>query len=156
MFPGTKTMSDKMQLPMAAENLIPHRLPLRLVERLIEFHDYEGVVEALVSPENPLLDDGYLDETGLIEMLAQSFAAVQGYADRLEGKPVRDGFLVGIRGVSVKAAARRGDRLLIRIRPVASLEGFVVVEGEVSRNEEVLAAGNLKLWILPQGVKGDA
>ncbi|MDH4100727.1 MAG: 3-hydroxyacyl-ACP dehydratase [Nitrospirota bacterium] len=143
----------QLSLPMEAEKLIPHRLPIRQVERLLEFRDHSGVVEAVVNPENPLLDgNGFLDEVGLIEMLAQSFAAVQGYADRLAGKPVGDGFLVGIRKVAVDVMPRRGDRLTICIRPVGGLESFVVVDGEVRRGEELLASGNLKLWIPPEGV----
>jgi len=147
-----------MQLPMAVEDLIPHRLPMRQVERLLEFHDHEGVIEAVVGEENLLLDtDGRLDEAGFIEMLAQSFAAVQGYADRLAGKPLRKGFLVGIRKFSVMAPAYRGDCLTIRIHPIAALERFFVVEGEILRNEEVLASCNLKLWIPPERpMKGDA
>lgn len=145
-------MPNRLQLPMAAEELIPHRLPMRQVESLLEFSEGGGVVEAVVEAENPLLDeDGSLSEVALVEMLAQSFAAVQGYADRRAGKPIGEGFLVGIRKISIEAKARRGDRLTIRIRPVATLEGFAVVEGELSRDGEVLAAGSLKLWLPPTG-----
>jgi len=145
-------MPNRLQLPMAAEELIPHRLPMRQVERLLAFHDGEGVVEVVVGGENPLLEeDGTLSEVALVEMLAQAFAAVQGYADRLAGKPVGEGFLVGIRKISIESKARRGDRLTVRIRPVATIEGFAVVEGELSREGETLASGNLKLWLPPAG-----
>lgn len=145
-------MMNRLQLPIAAEELIPHRLPMRQVDRLLEFGDTEGVVEAIVDSDNPLLEeDGSLSEVGLVEMLAQSFAAIQGYADRLAGKMAGEGFLVGIRKIAVKAKARQGDRLLIRIRPVAALEGFVVVEGELARAGEILASGSLKLWLPPSG-----
>lgn len=146
------TMTTQLQLPMAAEELIPHRLPMRQVESLLDFQEGEGIVEALVQEGNPLLDEaGYLSEVALVEMLAQSFAAVQGYADQLAGKPVGEGFLVGIRKISIAAKARLGDRLTIRIRPIATLEGFAVVEGVLSRGAEVLAVGNLKLWLPPVG-----
>ncbi len=130
-------MSNQFKLPMAAEALIPHRLPMRQVDRLLEYREgEEATVEALIDAANPLLDgDGELGEVALVEMLAQSFAAVQGYADSLAGKPVGQGFLVGISKMTIEGPARLGDRLLIRIRPIAALEAFVVVEGEVSRGQ---------------------
>jgi predicted hotdog family 3-hydroxylacyl-ACP dehydratase len=142
-------MPNPFKLPMAAEGLIPHRLPMRQIDRLLEYSDgVQATVEALIDAENPLLDeDGQLAEVALVEMLAQSFAAVQGYADSLAGKPIGQGFLVGISQITIEGTARLGDRLLIHIRPIAALEGFVVVEGEVSLGNQTLASGKLKLWI---------
>jgi predicted hotdog family 3-hydroxylacyl-ACP dehydratase len=142
-------MSNQFSLPMAAEGVIPHRLSMRQIDRLLEYSEgEEATVEALIDAANPLLDkDDQLAEVALVEMLAQSFAAVQGYADRLAGKPVGQGFLVGISKITIEGTARLGDRLLIRIRPIAALEGFVVVEGEVSLGHLPLASGKLKLWI---------
>lgn len=150
-------MSNHCTLPMAAEELIPHRRPMRQVERLLDYGEgAEGVVEALVDDANPLLDsEGRLSEVALVEMLAQAFAAVQGYADRRAGKPIARGFLVGISKITIEDTARRGDRLLIQIRPVAALEGFVVVEGEVFRQQQRLAAGSLKLWIPQPNPSGE-
>lgn len=142
--------TNHFKLPMAAEELIPHRLPMRQVDRLLEYEDGGGSVEALVASDNPLLDgEGNLSEVALVEMLAQAFAAVQGYGDSVAGKPVQQGFLVGIRKVVMTARARLGDRLMIQIRSLAQLEGFAVVEGEVFRDGESLATGKLKLWIPP-------
>ncbi len=86
----------------------------------------------------------------MVELLAQAYAAVHGYEDQLSGAAVQEGFLVGVRGLRLEGAARAGDRLLIAIRTVASLEGFAVAEGEVRRGAEVLARGNLKLWLPPR------
>ncbi len=142
-------MSNEFKLPMAAEGLIPHRLPMRQIDRLVEYHEgEEATVEAVIDAANPLLDgDGQLAEVALVEMLAQAFAAVQGYADRMAGKPVGQGFLVGISKVEIEGTARVGDCLSIRIRPIATVDRFVVVEGEVLLGQQVLAAGKLKLWI---------
>lgn len=141
-------MTPSLQLPMAAEELIPHRRPMRLVERLIRFEGGQGEVEAFIDDACVLLnDDGTLAEVGLVEMLAQAFAAAQGYSDLLAGGVVRQGFLVGIRKITLSASAMRGDTLCIRIRTLACMDGFAVVEGEVLRREQVLAQGSLKLWI---------
>jgi predicted hotdog family 3-hydroxylacyl-ACP dehydratase len=139
-----------MSLPVAAEGLIPHRRPMQLIDALEAFDGDTGTVSAVMEAGNPLLEeDGALAEVALLELLAQSFAAVQGYADSFSGQPARQGFLVGVRKVSFYLRPRLGDKLEIKVRAAARLEGFAVVEGSVMRGDELLAEGNIKLWIVP-------
>jgi len=140
-----------LTLPMAAEQLMPHRLPMRLVDTLLDYEGQGGTVEALLAADGLLVgDDGRLDEVTLAELLAQSYAVVKGYGDRLTGNPVREGFLVGIKEVVFERPVFAGERLRISVRTVASVEGFAVAEGEVLRGDEQVAHGSLKLWI-PEG-----
>jgi predicted hotdog family 3-hydroxylacyl-ACP dehydratase len=135
-------------LPLAAEQLIPHRLPLRLVERLLEIEGRNGVVEALVTADCPLVAaDGQLEDVALTELLAQAYATVKGYCDLLDDKPVKQGFLVGIKKIVKLLSAQQGDRLKIHIRTLAELEGFAVAEGEIWRGKELLARGEIKVWV---------
>lgn len=145
-----KTARQSLILPMPAEELIPHRLPMRLVDTLLAAQDDAGIVTALVAADGPLTgQDGRLEGVGLVEMLAQAYAALQGYQDRQRGVPIRRGFLVGVRGMRLQGEALAGDRLEIRVRTLAQLDGFALAEGEVWRGAERLAAGSLKLWISP-------
>ncbi len=143
-------MAVETTLPIPAESLIPHRLPMRLVDRLLSFADGGGTVEAEVAAGHLFLDaGGYLDEVAMLEILAQAYAAVKGYSDLQRGGEVGQGFLVGIRRSHLQGRARLGDRLEVSIRTVASIEGFAIAEGEVRRGDEVLATGTLKLWVPP-------
>ncbi len=140
-----------LTLPMAAEQLMPHRPPMRLVETLVAYAGQEGVIETRVAVDGLLVAaDGRLDEVALAELLAQSYAVVKGYGDRLAGNPVRKGFLVGIKDVVFERPVFAGDQLRIVVRTVAAVEGFAVAEGEVQRGDEQVAHGSLKLWI-PEG-----
>lgn len=135
-------------LPMEAEELIPHRLPMRLIDRLLEIDGKNGVVETLVVAECPLVAvDGQLEDIALIELLAQSYAAVKGYCDRLDGKPVRQGFLVGIKKVDWLQTVRVGDRLRIKINTLAELGDFAVADGEVWSGDAMVARGEIKVWL---------
>lgn len=137
-----------LSLPLAAEQLIPHRPPMRLVETLIAYAGQEGVVETRVAKDSLLVSaDGRLDEVTLAELLAQAYAVVKGYGDRLDGNPVREGFLVGIKKVMFERPVFAGDELRIAIRTVAAVDGFAVAEGEVRRGEEQVAHGSLKIWV---------
>ena len=85
-------INKDLALPVTVDMLLPHRLPMCLVDRLVEFDDNSGVVEACIGPDSLLVDkDGTLDRVVLIELIAQSYAAVKGYSDLLGGKEIKKG-----------------------------------------------------------------
>jgi predicted hotdog family 3-hydroxylacyl-ACP dehydratase len=137
---------------MPASLLIPHRTPMRLVDTLLSVHEGGGVTESVLPPTSMMADgEGRLDEVTFMEMIAQSYAAFKGYMDRVEGKPAGEGFLVGVRRLEVTGRAYAGDRLLTSIRTGASFGGFAVVEGSVTRGDETVASGIIKLWLAEDG-----
>jgi 3-hydroxyacyl-[acyl-carrier-protein] dehydratase len=142
--------------PMAAERLIPHRTPMRLVDTLVSVHEGCGVTESVLPRTSMMADrEGRLDEVAFMELIAQSYAAFKGYMDRMDGKPPGEGFLVGVRHLEITGRAYAGDRLLTSIRTVAAFGGFAVVEGAVTRGDETLASGTLKLWLVDPERTGD-
>ena len=137
---------------MAASLLIPHRTPMRLVDTLLSVHEGCGVTESVLPPTSMMADgEGRLDEVAFMEMIAQSYAAMKGYMDLVEGKSAVEGFLVGVRRLEVTGRAYAGDRLLTSIRTVTSFGGFAVVEGGVTRGDETIASGIIKLWLAEDG-----
>ena len=141
-------LKSEPRLSVPVETLIPHRKPMCLIDRLIEFEDESGTVEASVPFEHALVaGDGRLDSLAVAEMIAQSYAAVKGYDDRCTGEPVKQGFLVGIRKIQFRSAVFAGDLLRINVKTVGSIAGFAVVAGTVRRHQELLAEGEIKLWI---------
>jgi predicted hotdog family 3-hydroxylacyl-ACP dehydratase len=119
-----------------------------MIDRLIDVKDHGGTAEAEVTSDNVMLDEnGQLDPLAAAEMIAQTYAAVKGYDVRLSGKPVKQGFLVGIRKIEFLKLVFVGDLLRINVDTVAAISGFAVVKGQVTRNQEVIAEGEIKLWI---------
>ena len=140
---------------MAAELLIPHRAPMRLVDTLVSVIDGCAVAESVL-PRSAMMADaeGKIDEVAFVELIAQSYAAFKGYTDRMDGKPPGEGFLVGVRHLEITGTAYAGDRLLTSIRTVGAFGGFAVVEGAVTRGDETLASGTLKLWLVDPDADG--
>lgn len=137
-----------MQLPVAAETLVPHRLPMRLVDTLIEVNADDGVATACIRQDNPMLAaDGTLEEVALIELMAQSYAALKGYVDSKAGLSVRRGFLTGVKEFRCHAAVRAGDQLQVTIETVAKLDHFSVALGRVYCGEVLAAQAEIKIWV---------
>ena len=142
-------MARQPALPADAGALIPPCPPMRMVSRLLACtQDDAGTIEAIIDDDNPLLrEDGSLSQFAMSEILAQAFAATQGYVDLKNDLTTDKGFLVGIRQVESLAPARRGDTLRVEIRLLMKLETFYIVAGEIFRGEECLARGELKVWV---------
>jgi predicted hotdog family 3-hydroxylacyl-ACP dehydratase len=135
-------------LPIDAELLVPHRRPVCMIDRLIEYRDESCVVEALIHSGDLLVDeDGVLDRVAYMELIAQAFAAFKGYHETLHEKPVKKGFLVVVKHMECKGEAFLGDLLRINVSTVSEVGGFAVAEGTVTRGDEVLASGGMTLWI---------
>jgi predicted hotdog family 3-hydroxylacyl-ACP dehydratase len=137
-----------MQLPISAEDLVPHRLPMRLVDTLVEVEGNNGVAAATIRPECPLFDPhGELEDVALIELVAQSYAALKGYVDTRAGRPVRRGFLTGVKDFHSHAKVRAGDNLKIELTTIADLDHFAVAQGDIYRDGTLVAQAEVKVWI---------
>jgi len=127
---------------------VPHRRPMRLIDSLVEYRDELGVVEAVISSENPLVgEEGMLDRASFVELIAQAYAAFKGYHDMLHGMPVKKGFLVVVKHMECKKDVFVGDCLRINVETVSEVGGFAVAEGTIMRGDEIVAQGSLTLWI---------
>jgi 3-hydroxyacyl-[acyl-carrier-protein] dehydratase len=144
-------------LPAPVAGLVPHRRPVRLVEELVSVHATGGRATAVIQKDNPFLTpDGALERSAYVELIAQAFAAIQGWHDRQQSRPPRAGYLVGADGVEFAGTARVGDRIDITIQKTDTFGAFILVDGRVTAGNQLLAAGRLKLWLAPEGGKPTA
>jgi predicted hotdog family 3-hydroxylacyl-ACP dehydratase len=152
-------------IPHSAADLLPHQPPMRLIDTVLSVEpDGAGTAEAVIRADNIFLDrDGALLPEALAELMAQAFAAISGYNDLQAGHPGRTGYLVGMKKVTFPAPEANqpsvsvGDRLTVRVRPTGEFAGFVIIDAEVRRHDELLAQGELKIWIAEGGEdRGDS
>ena len=119
-----------------------------MIDRLVEYRDESGVVEALIRSGNLLVgEDGVLDRTAYMELIAQAYAAYKGYRDLLHEAPVKKGFLVVVKQMECKGEAFLGDLLRINVTTISEVGDFAIAEGTVTLNDKVIASGGLTLWI---------
>jgi len=146
-----------LNLPISASDLLPHQLPMRTIDRIVELTETKGTVEYRVGPDHIFLDqDGHLEPSVYLEMMAQSFAAIDSYRNgTLDGKP-REGFLVGVRDFKVTGRVTTGEMLTIKVAIVRTFAGFSITQGEVYRQDGLVASAVLKLWIPGNGENSDA
>lgn len=119
-----------------------------LVDQLVEVDSGQGRVSATIAEGDLFVSQqGVLEPVALIELVAQSYAAIKGYGDLLSQRPVQRGFLVGSRTFKVVRCPRVGESLMIDITTCAELDSFSVIDGVIRVGDEVIAEGSVKLWL---------
>ncbi len=136
-----------MQFPVDAKDIIPHRESMLLLDKLCASSSDFMEGKTVIKPGNIFISSRGLDAACFVELLAQLAAAGDGYESTKAGKPVRSGFLAGVNDFMVMGKAVAGDELDLKLRKGMQLNNFTIVEGDVYRGKDLLAKGNLKLFV---------
>ncbi|MFC1888470.1 radical SAM protein [Thermodesulfobacteriota bacterium] len=133
-------------LPMSVEDFIPQKGPMRLIDTLLSVGERCAQVSVDVTQDMPFVhDDGSLDESVYLEMIAQSIAAMNGFKQR-ERNTEPEGLLVGAKNLTMPGNAGVGDTLRINVFKAAKFGDLAIIRGTVRRNEEIIAEGEIKIW----------
>ena len=144
-------MKDQVSFPISARDIIPHAPSILMIDKLIDFKDCACTVEAIVSPDNIMLDENnMLNQSAIIEIIAQASAAFKGCEDKINGKELTRGFLVGIKKIQFHNSVFSGDKILINIKITTNFSGFTVMDGKVLRDGQIIASASMKLWVPEQ------
>lgn len=140
-----------MRLPVPASDIIPHRGAMLLIDTLEASADGTGSARTTLPPTCLTAgEDGVIDSLTLVELVAQTYAAVVGWEMIQAGHDFPIGYLVGVQKFSSTAPARADEELTVKVETVGEFEGFAIVEGSVLREETILATAKIKLWVPPE------
>jgi len=137
-----------MSLPADTEAFMLHRSPMRLVHRLLCLDaDYAEGETMLQAGDVGVDPQGKVEAAALLELVAQTYAAAQGYKDRQADKASAIGYLVGVQDFHIERRPSAGQRLLIKIKSSCSFGDFYFVDGQVLCEGCAVAGGTLKIWV---------
>lgn len=121
------------------EQLIPHRLPMRLVEAVVRVDDESIKTTALVREAWPTARDGRVQTLMLIELIAQTAAVLQGWRERHKNKAGIGGLLVGIPEAKAHAATIPvGTQLVCSVQLSHGLQNYLAFTGQVADVDSVV------------------
>lgn len=147
----TDRQNEIDRLPMAVNDLVPQRPPMKMVDTILFVGERIAEVETLVTADNPFLDaQQNLEPVACMELIAQATAAHNGFRTRHLGQRT-EGFLLGARQLKISGTARCGDRLRTTVFKEAKLGDFGVVKGAVYKGDQCIAEGEIKIFHKGQG-----
>ncbi|MBW2742637.1 MAG: hypothetical protein JRE64_28365, partial [Deltaproteobacteria bacterium] len=91
-------------------------------------------------------EDGIVDDAIYLEMMAQSIAALNGFKQLGISESAPEGFLLGAKNFKILKQSRVGDKLTLSVYKYARYGDFGVIKGTISRDKEMLAQGEIKVW----------
>lgn len=119
-------------------DLIPHRPPWLLVDRVVARDGDSVAAERRVAADDPLLAGGELPELLVLEALAQTAACLNAGA---LGR--HRGLLVAASRVAFDGRAQAGDVIALHARKTATMGALVRFEAEARVGERVIARGEM-------------
>ncbi len=138
-----------MELPLDAEMFIPHRKPMRLIDRLNASDGKSGIASARFAAGCPFVIDhkGRIERLTLLELIAQTYAASKGYEDMVDDLDVSQGYLVGVSNAVCYSDAYATQDLIIKVESEEAFDKFHLATGEVWHDDTLLMKAKLKIWI---------
>lgn len=128
--------------------LIPQRRPFVMIDRLMECDEDGCRTDFTVREDNPFVLDGVFREGGIVENVAQSCAAYNGWPHWLNNEPVRPGALGAVRDFTFHRLPSVGDYLITEISIISSAFNLILLHSKVRCGETLIAEGEMKLCVL--------
>lgn len=137
-------------LPVAAEdiiNLIPQRFPMVMIARLLSHSEAAATVDFEIKAENLFVEDGVLQESGLLEHMAQAVAAHTGYGFYIRKQKAPTGYIGSIQKAEIVALPLIGDILTTEVHIIQEFMGVTLVNISSKVNDKTIATAQMKTVI---------
>ncbi len=135
-----------LTLSQPAETLLPHKPPMLLVQTLVAREGSRTVALATLPAAGLFVSAGCILPEYMIELIAQTAALGNCYDALASGMKPRDGMLVGIDSFSWLVRPEAGTSVRIETDISFVFGAMKVIHGEVYAGEDLLAAGDIKVW----------
>jgi predicted hotdog family 3-hydroxylacyl-ACP dehydratase len=126
---------------------IPQREPIIMVDAFYGIEGNRSFTGLAVAEDNIFVEDGLLNESGIIEHIAQSCAVRVGYACRQQNVPVPIGYIGALKNMKISALPQVGQRLFTAVAILQEVFDITLVSVEVSVEEAVIAVGEMKIFL---------
>lgn len=129
---------------------IPQRPPFVMVDRITASGEASTKSSFRIQADNIFVEEGKLKEPGLVENIAQTAAARAGFVALSENQPVKLGFIGNIRNLQVYGYPDAGSEIETEITIVNQVFDVSVISGKVMCKDLLLAACEMKIFIINQ------
>lgn len=133
------------------KQLIPQREPILMVDELLRVEGEQASACLTVRPGNIFLaEDGTMEESGVIEHIAQSASAFAGYKAIEAGAtepPV--GYIGEVKKFRSYRRPRVGEQLVTTIQLGPEVNGVTLLSAYTCVDEEKVAETQMKIFVAP-------
>lgn len=130
-------------------SLIPQRAPMVMLSRVVAYSKGKIQTELDVEAENIFVSHDLFSESGMLENIAQTAAAMVGLEARGIGKEVPLGFIGGINKVKVAGLAAASQTITTQVEILQEVFNITLIRGKCFILDELLMECEMKIVINP-------
>ncbi len=131
------------------QEYLPHREPLLMVDGIIELCKEKVITRFSIQADNIFLFNNQLQESGLIENMAQTCASIvgQSFFDDQSSDTKVIGFITSIKKVNIFSLPHLGQEIITKANLVSQYENICNVSCETFCEDELLGTAEINLFI---------
>jgi len=129
------------------QGLVPQGEPMIMVDGLISHNNKSTESSLTIKSDNVFCNDQFFSEPGIVENIAQTAALRSGYEAYLNEKNPDIGFIGLVKNLVIKRIPKVGEKLVTKVEVISELMGALVVQGQTTINNEIIAEGQLNIFI---------
>jgi predicted hotdog family 3-hydroxylacyl-ACP dehydratase len=131
-------------------DLIPQRPPFVMIDQLIDSGEKSARGCLFIKESNVLCHNGYLQEAGLMECIAQTAAAFTGYRQLTAQKEITLGYIGAIKNLFIYSLPAVNTEIQSEIIVENELLGFTIVTGRIYQHNSVIAECEMRILLEAQ------
>ncbi len=139
-----------MKCPVSGDELlklIPQRPPFVMIDTLLSAGGNSAETSLTIAADNLFLEKGMFREPGLIENIAQSAAAMNGFTEQSTEGEAKVGFIAGIKDLKIHKLPALGQTIRTRIDFIDQVLEFQIIRGSIFDNNDIFAECEMKIFI---------
>lgn len=129
------------------ERLIPQKYPMAMVDGLLKNSETSTTSCLHIDNTNIFCSNGYFQEVGLIENMAQTAALKSGYEASLNKEKAAVGFIGSLKKIKIYKLPKVSDTLETTVEILHKLMNVSVIKTEVYCNGKLMAEGEMNIFL---------
>jgi predicted hotdog family 3-hydroxylacyl-ACP dehydratase len=126
-------------------DLIPQRPPMVMIDSLVYAGENTAGGRLIIKETNLFCHNGFLQEAGMVEFIAQTAAAFTGYQQLNAGKPVRLGFIGSVKNLVIKDLPAVNTEIESEIIVDSEVLGYTIITGRVRHEGRLLSECEMRI-----------
>lgn len=125
-------------------DLLPQKHPFGMVSHLVDYQLDSVETGLLIEGDNIFVENGFFNESGMIENIAQSIALHTSYSYFLRNEKAPIGYIGSIKHVKLISHPKVNTEITTKVEVIKEFGGVTLVNGKIIQNGEVLMEAQMK------------
>ena len=126
---------------------IPQRHPMIMVEKLHKAEGGKTISSLFVKQDNIFCKDGFFEEPGLIENIAQTAAVGVGFAYSTQSKNIPTGYIGAVQKLNIYKLPQINKTIVTEVNVEHEVFNTTLINGKITCEGSIIADCTMKIFL---------